>query len=386
MKNKIDLSEFSNELLFILKIINGNLIKEESIKLICSRIDWDKFLEIIDFHRIYPVMYMELSKLDLDLIPPFVMGKLKTKYRNNVMKMLQLCSEMEKVNKEFTDRGIRSIHLKGPVLAKKLYGDISLRTSKDLDILVQLEDVRKAEETLISLGYVTDERLLNVWKWKSHHISYYHPLNRTEIELHWRINPESSSASFNEVWERRSEIVFSSNPLYLLGNEDLLVYLVTHGARHGWMRLRWLIDIDRMIQREWLDLNVLIKKFQNDGIDHLGGQAIILVSQLLSTPIPEELKVTLYSNRSIQLAQKSLYILNNTFEISPNGDILESKEFKRYIFSLLTTKQKIQYFINRLYPSTHDASLLPLPRSLHFLYFPLRPFLWVWRQMKRQYF
>ena len=37
-----------------------------------------------------------------------------------------------------------------------------------------------------------------------------------------------------------------------------------------------------------------------------------------------------------------------------------------------------------LYPYPEDAEILPLPKYLQFLYFPLRPFLWAWRKtMKR---
>ena len=47
--------------------------------------------------------------------------------------------------------------LKGPVIAHEIYGDISLRTSKDLDILVQEIDLEKAEGLLFSLGYKREE-------------------------------------------------------------------------------------------------------------------------------------------------------------------------------------------------------------------------------------
>ena len=34
---------------------------------------------------------------------------------------------------------------------------------------------------------------------------------------------------------------------HYLGNEDLLSYLADHGARHGWFRPRWLMDIARSL-------------------------------------------------------------------------------------------------------------------------------------------
>lgn len=386
MGTKIDMTGTSVELMFMLKLLRRTKFEDEqSVLFFSSNLDWNKLSKTIQFHRMYPVLYMELKKLDLDWIPPWFMERLKGKYERNVINMLRLCSDLEKLNKQFRDSGIPSLHLKGPVLARKIYGDISLRTSKDLDILVSPEDVRKAEEILLNLGYTTDVKILNVWKWKSHHISYNHSATQTEVELHWRINPETSGSAFHELWKRRNDVVFSSQHISLLGNEDLFVYLVTHGSRHGWMRLRWLYDIDQMLRTKMLDFRFLKRLLQKTRSSHLVGQALLLSNELLGTPIPDELATLVQGERALRLAQKSFYYLNHTIEISPEGDILENKDFKRYVYSSFTGRQKIQYLINRLYPSSKDALLLPLPKPLRFLYFPLRPFLWAWRQMRRQY-
>ena len=50
-------------------------------------------------------------------------------------------------------RGIRTLVLKGPTLALDLYGDVSLRTSKDLDILIPLTEIEQAERLMTELGY-----------------------------------------------------------------------------------------------------------------------------------------------------------------------------------------------------------------------------------------
>ena len=49
---------------------------------------------------------------------------------------------------------------------------------------------------------------------------------------------------------------------------------------------------------------------------------------------------------------------------------------KRHLFSLMSIRQKFIYFLSFLYPYPTDVEVLPLPKYLHFLYFPLRPFLW----------
>ena len=39
---------------------------------------------------------------------------------------------------------------------------------------------------------------------------------------------------------------------------------MTHGARHGWSRLRWLLDIDKMLNGtlDWDKMKTIFKKYQ----------------------------------------------------------------------------------------------------------------------------
>ena len=92
--------------------------------------------------------------------------------------------------------------------------------------------------------------VLNDWKWRSHHIVYFHPQKNIMLEIHWRLEPfPSKELTFNELWARRRVSQITNYPVYFLGEEDLFVYLVSHGARHGWFRLRWLLDIDQMVRK-----------------------------------------------------------------------------------------------------------------------------------------
>ena len=65
--------------------------------------------------------------------------------------MLKLSGEMENISELFMENNIRSLFLKGPVIALDLYGDVSLRTSKDLDILLSINDLDKVGECSFEL-------------------------------------------------------------------------------------------------------------------------------------------------------------------------------------------------------------------------------------------
>ena len=95
--------------------------------------------------------------------------------------------------------------------------------------------------------------MLNDWKWREHHLSYFHPEKGIQLEIHWRLHPPpSKEPSFEELWKRKRKSELTTYPVYFLGQEDLFLYLITHGARHGWFRLRWLIDIDKMVEKGWI--------------------------------------------------------------------------------------------------------------------------------------
>lgn len=102
-------------------------------------------------------MYLYLKKETALPVPQAVMESLKQQYTMNTFRMLQLTAEMEQVCGAFREHGIRTITLKGPAMAHDLYGDVSMRTSKDLDILIPVQDVEAAGRILQGLGYQCKE-------------------------------------------------------------------------------------------------------------------------------------------------------------------------------------------------------------------------------------
>ena len=357
---------------------------DERIRESLRDIDWNQFAELAMHHRVYPQLYAQAEIREL--IPADVRQALEQAYRRNVLQMLALSAEMESVCRALAERGVRPLVLKGPVLAKALYGDLSLRTSKDLDILIPIEDVEKAEETVAALGYAVDHKVPRVfkdWKWKVHHMSFVHPRKRIQVEIHWRLNANmGKEPSFDELWERRGTSPAAGRPVHMLGSEHLFLYLVSHGARHGWFRLRWLADIDRLARTRLngAELAALLRRY---GCLHLGGQALLLASRLLGTPVTDGMKPLLADRRARRLAQRSLRFIRTPVSLSTEPGSPElAQDYKRYLFELKTNREKLIHLARMLYPSFRDAEALPLPRRWHFLYFPLRPFIWLWRHMK----
>ncbi|MBM7567333.1 nucleotidyltransferase domain-containing protein [Paenibacillus sacheonensis] len=349
-------------------------------------LNWTEFVHLVKHHRAYPTVYANISKLQLSTIPAEVVQALRSEYNDNTFQMLLFTAEMVEVSKCFEENHIRSLVLKGPVVAQRLYGDINRRTCKDLDILVPYQQIEQAEKLLLARGYVPDDdedQILNDREWTIHHLAYTHPITRIQVELHWRLNSDRrTEPSFDELWERRNTSDINNSPVAFLGDEDLFLFLILHGARHGWFRIRWLIDIDRLLQIElnWNHAHQLLKKH---GALQIAGQAIILANQLLGTPITDELIPLAQGNRPRKLAEKATVFIRECITLSPVPRELDLY-YRRYLFQLCTMNQKMLFIISLLYPNKRDVETLPLPKRLYALYFPLRPILWFWRRVKQQ--
>jgi hypothetical protein len=376
-------SKLPKELSLILALIKDDEAREEWFE----NVDWNLFIELSFHHRLYPVLFLKLKKVNSSMIPEHVMQTLSNHYKRNTFQMMHLCGEMEKVSELFLAKNIRLLFLKGPVLAHCLYGDLSLRTSCDLDFLIPIDKLDEAEELLVGLGYEKNDYItsvLNDWRWRHHHVTYFHPQKGIKLEIHWRLHPgPGKEQTFDELWKNKNTSQITNQSVYYLGNEDLFLFLIAHGARHGWSRLRWLQDIHQILQLN-LDLNRLNNLLKKYHYKQVAGQALILSSQLLQTTIPKEMELLITGRRPKKLAQQAVFYLERMVNLHTDPVPKEVSSYhKHHLFSLMSVQQKLLFILSFLYPYPEDAETLPLPKRLHFLYFPLRPFLWAWRKTRK---
>ncbi len=379
----IDTSQ-SKELHFLLTLLREENKFEEIIPL--REIDWNHFLELVKHHRVCPLIYIRLKDTPW-AVPPHVIEALFQEYKKNTFKMLQLTGEMETLDKVFNENDIETLFLKGPPVAYDLFENISLRMSKDLDILVREEELEKAESILLGLGYEKEEipTILNEIKWRHHHIAYYHPTKKIQVEVHWRLHPRSMKRTkFEELWNGKRESQLTKHPISFMGKEDLLLYLISHGARHGWFRLRWLKDIDQMVRNKdinYVHFKKLAIKHQQK---HLVGQAFQLATLFFQTPVHKELQHIVSTRRANQLAEKALPYIKEIvpLHVHPRPENLEHS-YKKYAISIKSNRERLLFFIILFYPNTLDQETFKLPNNLHFLYFVLRPLLSFFRKVKK---
>lgn len=177
----------------------------------------------------------------------------------NLEMNLRMAGELIRLIRKMEDFGIRVIPYKGPTLASLAYGDLSLRTFGDLDLLISREDTGKAFTIMRELGYAPEielsgERLREFEKYNNV-LAWWNNERQISVEIHWELSPGylPFSVGFSELYDRRQEVEVGGHVVSTLSIEDLLLYLCLHGAKHAWERLSWIVDVGLLIRRREID-------------------------------------------------------------------------------------------------------------------------------------
>ncbi|MFY9938842.1 MAG: nucleotidyltransferase family protein [Silvibacterium sp.] len=200
--------------------------------------NWQTLLELASAHGVLLLVYQTFMERKVEM-PGFFAAAVQE--RRNAAEMF--AAELEGLLKQFAERGIEVLPLKGPVLAEALYGDATIRSYSDLDLLVRREDFRHAEVLLLEMGFVVrpgDEK---------YHRRFLRKGVMVELHFGFGSSPFFPVGSLpfdaNAVWARAGIESFRGLPIRVMSDDDLVLFLCLHGLQHGFSRLIWIMDIAR---------------------------------------------------------------------------------------------------------------------------------------------
>jgi len=145
----------SREAEFVVAVVSAYVSgakAEEVADLAARNFGWDLAVRIATWHAVAPIMYRVLSVCP-ESVPPAILADLRQRFRVNTMRNTYLARELVRITNGLSEKGVRAMALKGPVLAQAAYGDLGLRQFVDLDILVHPSDLGMTREVLASSGY-----------------------------------------------------------------------------------------------------------------------------------------------------------------------------------------------------------------------------------------
>lgn len=165
-------------------------------------------------------------------------------------------NQLGRLRAVLSDAGVRCLAVKGPALAAQITGDITSRTSGDIDLLIDPSDVRRAMEALIDNGVSRADdfspgpdsplfpQAVDVIQEAMFHI------DGREVDLHWRLDIARGCLpwAFADAWSRRSVVDLGGIPVETLGLEDAAVFSASHGAKDAWSLLGQVVDHARLLR------------------------------------------------------------------------------------------------------------------------------------------
>jgi len=141
--------------------------------------DWGKCIELCSQNSIIPIIYRTTGT-----------NELKTFYNKTAAVNFLYENEIKRIFKQFAISGTKAILMRGLYLGCNIYRDTALRPFKDIDILVERENIKKAEKALKALGYYYSPALFpkELFLDMHLHIVYLHPKYRLACEVHWAVD------------------------------------------------------------------------------------------------------------------------------------------------------------------------------------------------------
>lgn len=269
-------------------------------------LDWGYVFELARWHGLMPLLHHHLKQHPQ--VPADIQERLRRQFRSNAARSMQMTSELLRIVQAMQAAQVPLVPYKGPLLASALFNDLTLRQCYDLDLLVPPAEVPRALEVLEALGYPPPANAGGALPKDNSQFALLHPEHHTIVELHWLLAPPRHAYAFDvEAMQARRETVnVCGVPLETFGAEDLMVLLCTHGVKHFWRRLHWLVSVAELWRaRPGLDWALVL-----DEADRLHGRRAVLLAlhlseSLLGATLPAS--VTGHRRASIQRLANQAY-------------------------------------------------------------------------------
>jgi hypothetical protein len=343
-------------------------------------IDWRYLIRCAKRHRLMPLLFHSLKKKMWGGIPDAIAEELENSYLFNAVKNRIMTDRLLEILSIFDIRGIAAIPFKGPLLSAKLYGDTTFRQFSDLDILVKKEDIRHARRLMLEAGYADgsqlDEGQFLTFARNNRQSAFVHHRTGVAIELHWEISNGYLSVdldyqSLRKLW---SPVEFEGHEVRHLTADMLLVYLCLHGAKDAWPNLEMIHCVAEFTRShreiDWHHVLDLAERFRCPKALSLG---LFLAQDLFGINAPAWISAMIADHS--ETAKLAAEVHRSLFCEQKLSDMAANLKRLRFHMNLKSGfPEKIRYCLRVfMVPKAIDWKIFPLPASMSFLHYVLRP-------------
>jgi hypothetical protein len=265
--------------------------KSDRLRLLFEQpVRWQVLFDLAGHHGVQPLLCQALAGVH-DAVPPDEMSSLMRSYQINLHKALLLSRELIRIVERLSADDIEVLPHKGLALAEVIYGDIALRQSGDIDLLIRPQDASRIRDAVGELGYTPHLTLSGpeqrAYLKSGYEFAFDGAAGPNLLEVQWAIQPRFYSIDFDMdgLFQRAADVTVAGHPMKTASNEDLFLVLSAHAAKHVWERLIWLCDIARIMGLPRLNWNWIESQAESLGIVRMLRVNMLLANRLLGAAI-----------------------------------------------------------------------------------------------------
>lgn len=345
-----------------------------------KEIDWVQFIRLALRHGTLPLIYWNLHRICPNIVPSGVLEPLRVRYEAGAAEGRLLAEELVGILGLLDSQGIPAVPYKGPALAVRLYGELSLRGFGDLDIVTCERDAPRARQLLIDRGYAPalqlDSSELNQYFRENHEMQFCRADGKVRLDLHWRYTSRSACLAGDpeRFLQHLETISIAGEEVRSLRLETYLLVLSMHAAKHKWAQLKLICDIAEILAVPDLDWHYVLHEADDLGLKRALGTGLLLAQGLLGAAVPPKLAHELKIDRTA----KALAAQACTSLFEEPGESWGAEADYTFQFELrerFRDRMKIflRHFVPKLKPNARDRAFLPMPKSLSIAYYVVRP-------------
>ncbi len=239
--------------------------------------DWSRLLVLAEEHGVLGHLAKCLRQLDENVVPAEIRQTLLERHRVQVFSTMRMTAELFRLLELFAAKDIPALVVKGPVLSMQAYGDPTMRSYGDLDLLVRQCDIRRATESLQATGYQAAVPLsaIDTGKIPGQYL-FSKPDAKLMVELHneFTLRYFPRRLPLEDFFKRRILVRLDTHESPALAVEEELVFICIHGTKHLWERLLWIADVAALVTRQsgidWQKAKETAKKVGAERMVHTG--------------------------------------------------------------------------------------------------------------------
>lgn len=356
---------------------------------LAAGLDGGRFLALVERHLVGPLVWHNLRQHPEGTFEPELMAALSAGYRENAFSELAVTGETLKLHRLLSESAIPHCVLKGLPVGQRYYGDAGLRQAGDIDLLVPPAMLDEASKLLSEAGYRISNpidqfkpRQRRYFLFTDNQLELQAPGSGTVLELHWRPLQLPTTLANLDLTAQKNRWMVADCAIPFLNDEETLLHLCAHGAKHAWYRMKWIFDLPNVLEcREW-DWPALREKARRYRCEREFLLGLAIAEQLSNWEVPAAVRPWLdeldapgkYFDFVAQAITQPDRWMN-----SPTGIFRRNRYLARFNDGLASW----MYHLATIATHRRDWEALPLPDALFPVYFLLSPFTNAWEIGRR---